>query len=530
MPSAWRLLLPILLVLLAAAPRVGAWELADGLQVPPAAAAGTVAAARAADPAIAARALQWHALRPSPGPPAAAFLVFTRDRGHRAWLLDGDGRLLVEVPRGGAADGQVGTRGLTVPLPVAGEGPLWLAVEATLGSFAGPAVEPLPDFIAAERGAWVFEAGFSAVLVALVLLSLAFHASLRDRMYLAYACYLVLMLAALWGRHPVAFRHAAALGLEPERVAALGVLASALAAWAVVELMRAAAGIAAGHPRALRILRMMTAANVVLAVVDVATIVAAPAVAHAVFNAINAVFGASALASAGLLVLAARGGARMPRLFLAGWVPVVAFGAWFSLGPLLGLPQPDQPRHYILAACALQGLIWAGALADRALRLQRERDLAQALAENDPLTGLPNRRALDRALGAATAGVVMLFDLDRFKAINDRFGHAAGDECLRRFGALLDAMLGGRGARGRYGGEEFLAVLDDPDPATARAVAEQVRAATEALRVDLGGVRVVLTVSIGVAPIVDGAAAALAAADRALYRAKAEGRNRVEGA
>jgi diguanylate cyclase (GGDEF)-like protein len=472
--------------------------------------------------------VQWHVLRPSPGPPSAAFLVFARDRGHRAWLLAEDGRLVAEVPRGDAADGQVGTRGLTLPLPVQGGERLWLAVEATLGTFADPAVEPLPDFIAAERSAWVFDAGFSAVLVALVLLSLAFHASLRDRMYLAYACYLLLMLAALWGRHPVAFRHAALLGLEPERVAALGVLASALAAWAVVELMRAAAGIAEGHPRGLRILRAMTLANVLLALVDVATIVAAPAVAHAVFNAINALFGASALGSAALLMLAARGGGRMPRLFLAGWVPVVAFGAWFSLGPVLGLPQPGQPRHFILAACAVQGLIWAGALADRALRLQRERDLAKALAENDPLTGLPNRRALDRALAAATAGTVMLFDLDRFKAINDRFGHAAGDECLRRFATVLDAHVAGRGICGRFGGEEFLAVLEDGDAATARGLAEEVRAATEALRMDLGGVRVVLTVSVGFAPIVDGAAAALAGADRALYRAKAEGRNRVE--
>ena len=518
----------LLLALLPVAAPLRAWEIEPGTRVPPAPVAEAVAAQRADDPGAARRSMQWSTLTPSAAGAQVHFLVFERDRGQRAWLLDADGRVLATVPRGAAASGEVGTRGLTLALPPAGERPLWLAVESTLGVFPHARIEDLGVFLAAERADWVFEAGLGAVLLALVVLSLAFHVSLRDRMYLAYACYLALMLSALWMRHPVAFRHATALGLEPERVAALGVLASALAAWAVIELMRAAAGIADRHPRALRLLRGLVLGNVALAVVDVATILAAPAVAHTVFTLINVLFGLTALGSAGLLVLAARDGSRMPWVFLAGWAPLVACGAWFSLGPLLGAPQPDSPRYYILVSCALQGLIWAVALADRALRLQRERDLAQALAENDPLTGLPNRRALDRALGAARSGVVMLLDLDRFKAINDRFGHAAGDECLQRFATVLDTGLAGIATYGRYGGEEFIAVLASPDVAAAGATAERLRADTERLQVDLGGVRVVLTVSIGFAPIVDGAAAALAAADRALYRAKSSGRNRVE--
>jgi diguanylate cyclase (GGDEF)-like protein len=519
--------LALLALLLPAVP-LHAWEIERGLKLPPPAVAAAVQAQRAEDPAASRRNVRWSLLSPSATGPRAQFLVFARDRGQRAWLVDPSGTVIAAVPRGSAATGQVGTRGLTLALPLAQDRAVWLAIESALGVYPRVAIEDLAPFLAAERADWLFEAGLGAVLLALVLLSLAFHVSLRDRMYLVYASYLGLMLSALWLRHPVAFRHAADLGLEPERVAALGVLASALAAWAAIELMRVAAGIAGRHSRAMRLLRTLAIANVLLGVVDLATILAAPAFAHAVFTAINVLFGLSAIGSAALLLLAARDGSRMPWVFLAGWAPLVAFGAWFSLGPLLGVPQPDSPRHYILAACALQGLIWAAALADRALRLQRERDLAQAMAENDPLTGLPNRRALDRALGAAREGVVMLLDLDHFKAINDRFGHATGDACLQRFAEVLQVGRGGVATFGRYGGEEFIAIVASPDVAAARALAERLRMDTERLRLDRAGVRVALTVSIGFAPIVDGAAAALAAADRALYRAKASGRNRVE--
>jgi diguanylate cyclase (GGDEF)-like protein len=366
------------------------------------------------------------------------------------------------------------------------------------------------------------------VLVALVLLCLAFLWSLRDRMYLAYAFYLSVMLLALWLRHPLAYRHAVALGVEPERMAAAGVLAVAVAGLGAVELMRVGGGIARDFPDATRWLRRMTLIAIGLGLIDVATIVSYPGIAHACFIAINAVFGVCAIGSGLLLALSARRGGRMPRIFLAGWSLLVLFGAWFSLGPMFGVPQPENPQRYILAACAVQGLIWAIALADRALRLQRERDHAKALAENDPLTGLPNRRAIDRRLDRAERGVVLLCDLDRFKAINDRFGHAAGDRCLQQFGRILADVFEGRGVVARYGGEEFLAICDEGIEQAA-ALAAHLRELTERTTVDLGGVRIVLTVSIGVARIDGyGAMAALSAADRALYRAKEGGRNRVE--
>ena len=511
----------------------GAWAIDPADLAPPREAMAAVNGERT-EPAAASRQVRWHRLDPAAGDADAAvrFLVFQRDRGQRAWLVDDAGRVLERVPRGTAAGGQVGTRGLTVALPNEGSGALWLAIESTLGVFPQPAIEPLDAFIAGERSSWVFDAAFTAALLTLLLLSLAFLGSLRDRMYLAYSCYLAVMLSALWLRHPVAFRHADLLGVEPERIAALVVLAAALGAWGSVELLRVASGMARGHATAMRVLRIISLLTVLLAIVDVATVVAMPAVAHGVFNAINVLFGINALLSATLLGMAALAGGRMARLFLAGWGLLVVFATWFTIGPLLGIPQPANPQRWIMLACAVQGLLWAIALAERALGLQRERDFAQALAQNDPLTGLPNRRALDRALDEARGGVVMLFDLDRFKAINDRFGHAAGDRCLQHFGRILAQVLADSGTYGRYGGEEFLAVVDRDLAAHAADLAEAVRQLTERSPLDLDGVRILLTVSAGHARIeaAGGSAEALAAADRALYRAKESGRNRVEAA
>jgi GGDEF domain-containing protein len=89
----------------------------------------------------------------------------------------------------------------------------------------------------------------------------------------------------------------------------------------------------------------------------------------------------------------------------------------------------------------------------------RNERLAES-ASTDLLTGLPNRRMLDRALGRLSANdTVVMLDLDHFKQVNDNFGHAAGDEVLRVFGSVLRGTVRGRDTVGRFGGEEFLIVL-----------------------------------------------------------------------
>ncbi|ARN19795.1 sensor domain-containing diguanylate cyclase [Piscinibacter gummiphilus] len=159
----------------------------------------------------------------------------------------------------------------------------------------------------------------------------------------------------------------------------------------------------------------------------------------------------------------------------------------------------------------------------------------------DGLTGVFNRRHFDEVLLRETrrsgrAGVpvaLLLVDIDHFKSVNDRFGHLAGDECLRLVAATL-RQVAARASDlvARYGGEEFALVLPGTAADQALEVAERVRSTVEALAFVQGGQRVPVTVSIGVmaavTPSASGVDCLVAGADAALYRAKAAGRNRVE--
>ncbi|RWC34431.1 GGDEF domain-containing protein [Mesorhizobium sp.] len=154
-------------------------------------------------------------------------------------------------------------------------------------------------------------------------------------------------------------------------------------------------------------------------------------------------------------------------------------------------------------------------------------------ALTDPLTGLLNRRALfdlhgDTPIGAFTA--VVVFDLDSFKAINDEFGHAAGDEVLRMFARDLAGNLRPADIAARMGGEEFALVLKRTLPETVEATAETIRAAFAARRIETETGSLTCTVSAGFAfGTKEGLSfdKVLSAADKALYAAKRGGRNRV---
>jgi diguanylate cyclase (GGDEF)-like protein len=163
----------------------------------------------------------------------------------------------------------------------------------------------------------------------------------------------------------------------------------------------------------------------------------------------------------------------------------------------------------------------------------------RALATTDELTGIPNRRhfvalagrELERAGRSGRPITLIVFDLDRFKQVNDRHGHQAGDDVLRAVAAAVAAGVRAVDVVGRYGGEEFAVCLPDADEATAAAVAERVRAAVAALRVPVPGGTVRVSASVGSAtalgpdlPDLDGL---LARADQAQYDAKALGGDRV---
>ena len=173
----------------------------------------------------------------------------------------------------------------------------------------------------------------------------------------------------------------------------------------------------------------------------------------------------------------------------------------------------------------------------RTAEIEQARSELQHLAMSDALTGLPNRRALmttleARVLDAISSSrtlAVLLCDIDHFKAVNDGFGHLAGDAVLSEFGSRMRAALRGEEAAGRYGGEEFCVLI----PGTPEAVAERVRVIRSAISdapYALGDITRTITSSGGMAFLRDGDAALslLQRADAALYRAKQDGRNRIE--
>ena len=171
------------------------------------------------------------------------------------------------------------------------------------------------------------------------------------------------------------------------------------------------------------------------------------------------------------------------------------------------------------------------------LTLSRYQHRIEEMASTDKLTGLLNRHAFtilaDKVLAAYRRTprpiVVLLADLDYFKEINDRYGHRIGDEALSGVARLLKAGLRASDIAVRWGGEEFLMVLQGCDLSEGLRIAENLRNAVAAARFDAAGTQIAVTVSIGVSEY-DGRESmdqAVNRADTALYRAKEEGRNRV---
>jgi two-component system cell cycle response regulator len=173
-------------------------------------------------------------------------------------------------------------------------------------------------------------------------------------------------------------------------------------------------------------------------------------------------------------------------------------------------------------------------------RLRDNMQLSIELAITDGLTGLFNRRYMETHLGtlvdqSAARGkpiTVLVLDIDYFKAINDSYGHDAGDDVLREFSLRIRKATRNIDLACRYGGEEFVIVMPETDMAVATAVAERLRRriATEPFAIQKGARHLEVTISIGIAALSgvgDDAATILKRADQALYRAKRDGRNRV---
>ena len=172
-----------------------------------------------------------------------------------------------------------------------------------------------------------------------------------------------------------------------------------------------------------------------------------------------------------------------------------------------------------------------------ALRMKRLQDMLVEYAMVDPLTGLPNRRALMERLALEWARVqrrgeplsVVMADIDHFKNVNDTYGHAVGDEVLRQVAGAIASQCRETDMPARYGGEEFLIVVPGELASSATSLAERCRKAVEESNLTIGSQVITQTATFGVADTTNASSIELLinAADEALYRGKTSGRNIV---
>ena len=208
-----------------------------------------------------------------------------------------------------------------------------------------------------------------------------------------------------------------------------------------------------------------------------------------------------------------------------------AYGVWIG-----GMPAVRLLEFHLAEGIILTLLYLLSTLKNQVLALQDQVGDLHRLAHLDPLTSTSNRRQLElqlshevlRSQRYGTPWCVIMFDLDDFKAVNDAYGHAVGDEVLRQTSAVMQREVRGTDLLGRWGGEEFLILAVQIDLPYALALTERLRVALEQHPMPGPG-RV--TASFGVAAYRDQETAEdlLARADAALYSAKAAGKNRVEG-
>jgi len=202
------------------------------------------------------------------------------------------------------------------------------------------------------------------------------------------------------------------------------------------------------------------------------------------------------------------------------------------LGVAANPPLADEQRRILTTAAALL-----------AVSLKNSELFREVVESNvrDPLTGCVTRRhamgvfqtELRRARRSQLPMALIVFDLDHFKAVNDRYGHLAGDAVLGAVGGRMNAVLRGSDLKCRYGGEEFLILLPDTPTQGAQRVAETLRREIEGHSVPWNDEALRVTASFGITAITPGEMdplTAIARADQALYRAKQDGRNCVRSA
>jgi diguanylate cyclase (GGDEF)-like protein len=219
----------------------------------------------------------------------------------------------------------------------------------------------------------------------------------------------------------------------------------------------------------------------------------------------------------------------IPVVFLTGRTSTADMVAGLRAGAHDYLKKPFEPMELI---ARIAGAVRIKRLQDE-LRVRNQQ--LDTLSRVDALTGLNNRRHIDEQLQREVSTArrhqqplaVLMLDIDHFKQINDRDGHPAGDRALQEFAKRIQAVTRDGDVVGRWGGEEFIIIAPQTNVDQAMTLGERVRTAIADRPIQLDGHSIVITVSIGCAVGLGTPAELVERADAALFRSKAEGRNRV---
>jgi diguanylate cyclase (GGDEF)-like protein len=435
-----------------------------------------------------------------------------------------------------AADAWAGHGRIAFPVEVApaDSKPLRLHVDASgvIPSTMSFAVVPVVEHLRADARWLAFASACLAVMAAMAVIALFFALRLLDPTFVYYAVFVlayavILALQTGYAADPLGWH---ALAASPR---VWGRLATALSVMFAILFLDRFADLRRHAPRVRRLLLGYAGVIAALSALGQLPVAGADALARALINPLLILGGPLLFGAA---ALAAWRGARYAHFFLLGWTPLLLVTVCGSLQLYGFMPTWTWSDDAALGAGALEALVLSLGLAERSLALRRDRDQARRLADIDALTGLYNRRAWSDRLLELKAEArqqrkplsVLFLDLDRFKELNDRLGHEAGDAALRTLAGIMREELREQDMIGRYGGEEFVVALPGVDRQHAQHVAERIR---QRLHDDAASdpARARQTVSVGVAMLDDheDTATLLKRADAAMYAAKAAGRNRV---
>jgi len=420
-----------------------------------------------------------------------------------------------------------------VPAGLAASAPIVLKFEPapTLSSPVQFQLQPLNEYLRQDARWLVFASSCLAVMLAMVLMALCFALMLRDFTFGWYAGY-VLCYALIQGIqtgflfHPLEWQALAGVAVMIGSAAvALSVAFASLFMMRFCELQR--------YARLLRVPIMALAVGMIqLVLLRCSGIPTLIDIAQMLLNPLLMIGAALLLVAA---IVAAARGSRQAWFFLVGWTPLLILTAMTSAQVNGALPEMAWLNDASLAGGAFEALVLSLGLADRALRLRHDRDFVRVLADHDALTNVLNRRGWSERANAVLASgqprpVAMLFlDLDHFKRLNDCHGHHAGDRALVAVSKALQAELRPADILGRYGGEEYVALLDSTTRQQAMHIATRLCRRVHRLEIPVSEGSDLLTISIGAAMRQEGDDLNLLIerADQAMYDAKLNGRNRA---